>query len=154
MSRLRSAVVVVAGALAIGSVSLASAAPPAAARKPATVEPSRTTKECGVGACKRRVPSVAVCKPGAPITENDGWLYKPDPATDSWDANCDGQVEKKVYEPWVYLGECKIEGSQCVPARVDGPECGQKWNIWTCRMTASGECKKSELKGAVTQACR
>lgn len=118
------------------------------------------TKECGVGACKRTVPAVAVCKPGDPITEDEGWLMKPDVKTGSWDANCDGTVEKKTYPEFAYVSGCESEEpgpKGCVSARVTEPACGQHWSIRSCQMlkTPKGaKCLAPQLQGAVTQACR
>src|SRR6266487_1555199 len=85
------------GLILVGTATISFLAMAAPTPSPSpTINPGPvTTKTCGLGVCKRTVPAAIVCTPGKPITENDGWLYSVDAATSSWDANCDGTVEKK-----------------------------------------------------------
>lgn len=149
--------VVVVSVLGLGWLSFG--APAGAA--PNVPEPSRAVaqeKECGVGVCKRKVPAVAVCTPGRPITANEGWLSAPDDKTGSWDANCDGTVEKQPLPEHAFWVGCESETpgpSGCVQKKLVDPECGKGWvRSGECKPTSDGKCKAITTMAPVRQRCR
>jgi len=118
---------------------------------------SAAPKTCGVGVCKRTMTG-PVCTPGKPMAENDGWLTKADPATGSWDANCDGTVEKETRDLSAYKIGCALVRGSCVP-RAGAFACGDseplssKCETRTLR-DGSKECETGALLGSFIQRCR
>jgi hypothetical protein len=114
-------------------------------------------KTCGEGVCKRTVTG-PVCTPGKPITDNGGWLAKADPATQSWDADCNGTVEKESFDLSQYKVGCEMERGTCVTKRR-GLECGEKQDLWAkCELATKADgskyCHTGALLGALVQRCR
>jgi hypothetical protein len=151
----------VAAFIVLGTISwLALAAPPIAPAPSPTPIPypnvpiATHTKTCGQGVCKRTVPDNAVCTPGAPISANDGWLFAIDAASSSWDANCDGAVEKKPIPVGFDITGCELVRGGCVPRKMIDPACGIKWAAYNKCSPSNGECKPNALIGSITQACR
>lgn len=154
---------------AVALVALAALAPAASAADTAPPSPSPTsaplpsaarTKSCGEGACRRAVPAALECKPGLPITTNDGWLTKPDPATGSWDANCDGRIEKKpVPDLTGYVWNCRMERGICRSDTKADFACGEETVLWDrCELARATDgtttCRVNVLKGKIVQSCR
>ena len=107
--------------------------------------------------CKRTV-TAAVCTPGSPITDHDGWLTKADAATQSWDANCNGSIEKEVVDLSQYKVGCEMERGVCLTKRRTF-QCGDKESVWSkCELAIKADgtkyCHTGSLFGEFVQRCR
>lgn len=146
----------------------ASNAPPGPAGAPtAPIASGVLTKPqpwCGVGTCRRVAPEDGgACVAAPPVSANDGWLSVIDPITHSWDANCDGKLEKEVVaDASVYATGCVSElpkatpqGPRCETAPVGPKGCGAHWALFPCELNkATGKCEATNLKGNVKQRCK
>ena len=134
-------------------------APVAAADGTAPPVSAVAPKTCGEGVCKRTVTG-PVCTPGSPVSENGGWLAAIDPSTQSWDANCNGTVEKEVVDVESnHIGCALLRGTACVGQRAGTMECGHKESIWAkcelaTRADGSKYCHTGALHGSFVQRCR
>ena len=128
---------------------------------PVAPSPAVTTKSCGEGVCRRTVSSSALtCVPGQPVTADDGWLYKPDPTTGSWDANCDGKVEKRsTSELNEFASNCEMLRGVCRSHPKREYACGEKATFWQkCVATTKNGVTTCSggggLQGELVQGCR
>ena len=119
------------------------------------------TKTCGEGVCKKTVGASESCVPGTPVSANESWLSKADSETGSWDANCDGKVEKKPAPKELYDGafvmDCETKGSACIAKKRTEFACGEKVHLFEkCAVDKDdGKCKPGgETKGLYVQYCR